>query len=102
MKYLEILFRIITILPMFLIVTLLTDRRKISELPVFDFLLLITVGAVVGADIADPEIEHLPTAVAVIGIMLLHYIYTIVIIKSRRMVSYLHLNQLSLLRMGNL
>ncbi|ADL06437.1 DUF421 domain-containing protein [Lacrimispora saccharolytica] len=84
MKYLEILFRIITILPMFLVITLLTGRRKIGELPVFDFLSLLAVGAVVGADIADPDIEHWPTAYAVILIMLLHYIYSIVLVKSKR------------------
>ena len=84
MKYLEILFRIITILPMFLVITLLTGRRKIGELPVFDFLSLSAVGAVVGADIADPDIEHWPTAYAVILIMLLHYIYSIVLVKSKR------------------
>lgn len=84
MKYLEILFRIITILPMFLVITLLTGRRKIGELPVFDFLSLIAVGAVVGADIADPDIEHWPTAYAVVLIMLLHYIYSLVLVKSKR------------------
>lgn len=85
MKYLEILFRIITILPMFLVITLLTGRRKIGELPVFDFLSLIAVGAVVGADIADPDIEHWPTAYAVVLIIFaLHYIYSLVLVKSKR------------------
>lgn len=84
MKYLDILLRVVTILPMFLAITLLTGRRKIGELPVFDFLSLIAVGAVVGADIADPDIEHLPTAYAVVLIMLLHYIYSVVLIKSKR------------------
>lgn len=69
---------------MFLAITLLTGRRKIGELPVFDFLSLIAVGAVVGADIADPDIEHLPTSYAVVLIMLLHYIYSILLVKSKK------------------
>ncbi len=83
MAYLIIFFRIMTILPMFLALTLLTGRRKIGELPVFDFLSLITVAAVVGADIAEPKVEHLPTAFAVVIIMLMHYLYSVVIIKNR-------------------
>ncbi|MCS3600250.1 uncharacterized membrane protein YcaP (DUF421 family) [Bacillus sp. JUb91] len=34
-------------------------KRAIGELPIFDFLIIITLGAVVGADIADPSIKHL-------------------------------------------
>lgn len=63
--------RIITILPLLLIVTLLMGKRAIGELPVFDFLIIVTLGAVVGADIADPSIHHLPTAMAIIGIGIL-------------------------------
>ncbi|KXL52241.1 hypothetical protein CLNEO_24060 [Anaerotignum neopropionicum] len=100
MKYLEILFRVVTILPMFLAITLLTGRRKIGELPVFDFLSLIAVGAVVGADIADPDIEHLPTAYAVVLIMLLHYIYSIVLIKSRKVAKLLTFGPVVLIENG--
>ncbi len=100
MEYLKILLRIITILPMFLFITLLTGRRKIGELPVFDFLSLITVAAVVGADIADPKVKHLPTAFAVIVIMLLHYIYSILIIKNRRLGKWLTFEPLVVIENG--
>ncbi|KXL52242.1 hypothetical protein CLNEO_24070 [Anaerotignum neopropionicum] len=89
MEYLKIFVRIITILPLFLFITLLTGRRKIGELPVFDFLTVLILGSVVGADIADPKIEHLPTAFAVMVIMFLHYIYSIVIIKNRKLGKWL-------------
>ncbi|WP_420537705.1 DUF421 domain-containing protein [Halalkalibacter alkalisediminis] len=59
-------FRVITILPLMLFVTLLMGKRSIAELPVFDFLIVITLGAVVGADLADPAIKHIHTAVAVV------------------------------------
>ncbi|MFP7253946.1 hypothetical protein SFC02_06545 [Terribacillus goriensis] len=60
--------RIITIIPLMLVVTLYMGKRAIGEMPVFDFLIIVILGALVGADIADPEIEHLPTAVAIIAI----------------------------------
>lgn len=63
--------RIATILPLLLFLTLYMGKRSIGELPVFDFLTILTMGAVVGADIADPEIEHIPTIVAMILIALL-------------------------------
>jgi uncharacterized membrane protein YcaP (DUF421 family) len=66
MDYLVVLIRIATILPMLLIVTLLMGKRLVGELQVFDFLIAITLGAVVGADIADPAIHHGPTAFAIL------------------------------------
>ncbi|MFD1040107.1 DUF421 domain-containing protein [Virgibacillus byunsanensis] len=73
-EILVILGRIITILPLLLVVTMLMGKRAIGELPVFDFLIIITLGAVVGADIADPNIHHIPTAVAIIAIASLQII----------------------------
>ncbi|WP_246944539.1 DUF421 domain-containing protein [Bacillus pinisoli] len=67
LKELAIVFgRIVTILPLVLFMTLYMGRRSIGQLPVFDFLAIITLGAVVGADIADPKIEHLHTAFAIV------------------------------------
>ncbi|WP_404406361.1 DUF421 domain-containing protein [Jeotgalibacillus malaysiensis] len=66
-----VLGRIITILPLLLFVTLFMGKRAIGELPIFDFLIILTLGAVVGADIADPNIDHLPTAAAVIALGIL-------------------------------
>jgi uncharacterized membrane protein YcaP (DUF421 family) len=73
-ELLILLGRIITIFPLLLMVTLIMGKRSIAELPVFDFLIIISLGAVVGADIADPEISHLHTAVAVVAIGLLQII----------------------------
>jgi uncharacterized membrane protein YcaP (DUF421 family) len=83
-EYLIITFRIITILVLALVMTLIAGRRKIGELPVFDFLVIITLGSIIGADIADPEIHHLPTAYAVTLLISIHYLYSIVIIKNRK------------------
>ncbi|WP_017471294.1 DUF421 domain-containing protein [Amphibacillus jilinensis] len=60
--------RILTIIPLLLAVVLFMGKRAIGQLPVFDFIIIIVLGSVVGADIADPDIDHLPTAVAVLAI----------------------------------
>lgn len=85
MKEFFVLFvRIITIIPLMLIITLYMGKRAIAELPVFDFLVIIILGAVVGADIADPEIPHIHTAVAVILIGLFQRIVSKLKIKYRK------------------
>ncbi|PKR78211.1 DUF421 domain-containing protein [Halalkalibacillus sediminis] len=63
-----VIFRVATILPLLLFVTIYMGKRAIGELPIFDFLIIITLGSVVGADIADTEVSHLPTAIAIITI----------------------------------
>ncbi|QXE01451.1 DUF421 domain-containing protein [Terribacillus sp. DMT04] len=63
-----VLVRIVTIVPLMLFITLYMGKRAIGEMPVFDFLIVVILGAVVGADIADPAIHHLPTAVAIVAI----------------------------------
>lgn len=85
MAYIILTGRIITILLLFLVMTLITGRRKVGEIPVFDFLVVITLASVVGADIADPEIRHLPTAYAVVLIILIQYLYGFLIIKYRKL-----------------
>ncbi|KZL92317.1 DUF421 domain-containing protein [Clostridium magnum] len=76
--------RIVTILPLMLVITLYMGKRSIGELPVFDFLVIIILGAVVGADIADPEIEHIHTATAIILIGFFQRIVSKLKIKYRK------------------
>nr|WP_283730771.1 hypothetical protein [Bacillus cereus] len=80
-----VLVRIITILPLLLFVTLFMGKRAIGELPIFDFLIIITLGAVVGADIADPSIKHLPTVITIIAIGILQKIVTSWKISNRKL-----------------
>ncbi|WP_077706222.1 DUF421 domain-containing protein [Virgibacillus dokdonensis] len=74
LELLKILGRVATILPLALFATLFMGKRSIGELPVFDFLVILTLGSVVGADIADPEINHIYTAIAIVAIALLQKI----------------------------
>lgn len=77
--------RIVTIFPLMLWVTLfIMGRRSIGEMPVFDFLVVLALGSVVGADIADPEIEHIPTAFAILVIGLVQKLFSYWVIRYRR------------------
>ncbi|WLR56932.1 DUF421 domain-containing protein [Mesobacillus subterraneus] len=76
--------RVVTILPLMLFATLFMGRRSIGELPVFDFLILLAFGAVVGADIADPKIPHIHTGIAIILIALLQKLVAYLKIKNRK------------------
>jgi len=59
-------------------------KRPIGELPVFDFLSIIVIGAIVGADIADPKIHHLPTAFAVVVLAIFQRVVSVASVRSRR------------------
>ncbi|WP_143414433.1 DUF421 domain-containing protein [Halobacillus massiliensis] len=77
----KVLGRIATILPLLLAIGLYMGKRSMGELPVFDFLVVLVLGSVVGADIADPKINHIHTVIAMIAIAILH-----------RLITYLKLN----------
>ncbi|WP_019153434.1 DUF421 domain-containing protein [Robertmurraya massiliosenegalensis] len=81
---LKILGRIITILPLLLVVTLIMGKRSIGELPVFDFLVIIVLGSVVGADIAEPKVNHFYTVISVIAIGLLQITVSLLKIHNRK------------------
>lgn len=63
-----VLARVLTILPLLFFTTIFMGKRAIGEIPVFDFLIILILGAVVGADIADVNIKHFPTVVTIIFI----------------------------------
>ncbi len=65
-EMLTVLLRIITIFPLLLVITLYMGKRSIGEMPVFDFLIIITLASVTGADIADPSVSHAHTAWALV------------------------------------
>ncbi len=85
----KVLGRIITILPLLLAITIFMGKRSVGELPVFDLLVLLVLGSVVGADIADPEIKHIHTVVAMIAIALLQRWIIRMKLKSRKVGKWL-------------
>lgn len=80
---LVVLGRIYTIYPLLLAVTLFMGRQSVAELPVFDYIIILSLGSVIGADIADPHIEHIPTIFAIVAIGVLQKIGSVLLIKSR-------------------
>lgn len=84
MDSVKVIGRIITILPFMLFIGLYMGKRSIGELPVFDFLVILVLGAVVGADIADPKIDHFHTVVAMVMIALLQKFIVLLKIKNRK------------------
>lgn len=83
-EILTILFRIVTILPLLLLVTLFMGKRTVGELPVFDYLIILTLGAVAGADIVDLSVKQLHTVIAIVAVGLLQRIISHLKISSRK------------------
>lgn len=83
-EYLNITLKVFTILPFLLFIILKSGRRKIAELPVSDFLTIIVLGAIVGADISDPQLKYLPTAYSIILVILLYNLVIFLKLKYRK------------------
>jgi uncharacterized membrane protein YcaP (DUF421 family) len=81
--FLLVFLRIISIIPLLFLMTLIMGKRQVGELPVFDFIIAVTIGSVVGADIADPEVRHAPTAFAVVVLAAFQVAVSVGIIKNR-------------------
>lgn len=84
MEYLVVMYRMITVITLFLVVAILMGKRHLGEFSVFDFVIAITLGAVAGADLADPQIPHGPTYLTIIGLGFLHYLLSKFILKNRK------------------
>lgn len=76
MIYLVVLFRALTMLAVFQLVVLMMGRRQVAELPVFDFILAVTIGAVAGADLADHQVPHLPSLFAILVLGAFQFLIT--------------------------
>lgn len=83
MEYLIVIYRMITVIMIFLLVALMMGKRHIGELSVFDLIIAVTLGAVAGADLADPKVPHGPTLFAIAGLGLIHIFLSRVVLKSR-------------------
>jgi uncharacterized membrane protein YcaP (DUF421 family) len=82
--FMVVFLRIFTILPFMLMVTLFMGRKTIGEMPIFDFLVVIVIGALVGADISEPSIPHMHTVVALILVAILQKMIATLMIKYRK------------------
>ncbi|PAB60821.1 DUF421 domain-containing protein [Anaeromicrobium sediminis] len=81
--YFTIAFRVVTIMLILLISTLIiSGRRTLDQLPVFDFLTIIVIGAITGADIAEPKVHHFHITFAIVMTYLLQKFLNIMHLKS--------------------
>lgn len=82
-EVITILWHIVTILPWLLVVTLLIGKRSMSELPIFDFLVIIVLGVVVGVHIIIPEIEYSHAVYAISTIGLFYRVFSRLVLRYR-------------------
>jgi len=76
--------RTTTIFPLMLLAGLFMGKRSVGELPVFDLLVVLTLGSIVAADIADPRIDHAHTMAAIVMIVLLERLGSWAALRFRR------------------
>ncbi len=101
MDALKVIFRVLTILPLMLAIGIYMGKRSMGELPVFDFLVVLVFGSVVGADIADPKIEHIHTVVAMIAIALLQKVIIKIKLKNQKVGKLLSIEPTVVIYKGN-
>lgn len=63
-------------------ILIICGKRPIGELPVFDFLTILVIGAITGADIAEPDVPHLHIIFAIIIMFLFQRLINMVYLKS--------------------
>lgn len=81
--YFVIAFRVITIMLVLLIATMLIyGKRPIGQLPVFDFLTILVIGAITGADIAEPDVHHMHIIFAIVVLFLTQKLINTLYLKS--------------------
>lgn len=102
MDYLVVLGRVVTIVPLLVIMVLLMGKRHVGELRIFDFVIAVTIGAVAGADIADPEVHHGPTAFAIVLLALFHLAVTYGILKNRVFAHLVSLEPIIVIKNGQI
>lgn len=100
MEYLVVVYRLVTVITLFLVVALLMGKRHLGEFSVFDFVIAISLGAVAGADLANPEIPHGPTYLTIIGLGIIHYLLSIFILKNRQVGRWLTFNPTIVIQNG--
>ncbi|MGI6366552.1 MAG: DUF421 domain-containing protein [Bacillota bacterium] len=81
-QYLVILIRVFITWPLLFITTMLMGKRNMGQLPVFDFIIVITVGSIAATNLADPAVPHGPTLMSIGVIALIQIIFSKLQLKS--------------------
>ena len=94
--------RTLTVLAVLWVMTFIMGKRLMGELPVIDFMIALTIGNIAGADLADLEIPHLPTIVAIVLLGGLHYLITKILLKFHYLNEALTFGPTVIIQNGNL
>jgi len=94
--------RIGTIFPLLMVIGLFMGKRSLGELSVFDFLVIHSMGSVVGADLAQPNVNHIHIATAILLIAVLQRIVSLLSIKWRRFGKFTSFEPTVVVHQGNL
>jgi uncharacterized membrane protein YcaP (DUF421 family) len=86
--------------PLLFALTLLMGKRNMGQLPVFDFIIVITIGSIAGADLADPAVPHGPTVLTLVAIGMLQYGFTKLQVKSSMVRQWSHLTPTVIIQDG--
>lgn len=102
MVYLIIAMRIVTAMGLLLFLTLKTGRRKIGEMPVYDFLTILVIGSVIGADISEPDIPHTPVLFAVLAMVVLQHLISRLLINHKKIAKHITFGPTIIIQNGEL
>ena len=86
--------------PLLFALTLLMGKRNMGQLPVFDFIIVITIGSIAGADLADPAVPHGPTLLTLVAIGFLQFGFTKLQVKSAPIRQWSHLTPTVVIQEG--
>lgn len=102
LELVNVLGRIITILPLLLMMTLFMGKRSIGQVPIFDFLIFVTLASVTGADLADPSVSQVHTAFAIVAICFLQKFVALLTIKNRKIGKFITFEPIVVVKNGQL
>ena len=100
--FFNIIWRVLTIVALFVLVALVMGKRHVGEFSVFDLVIAVTLGAVAGADLADPDVPHLPTVLAIVALALVHFGVSRLVIGNRLAGKYLTLDPTVIIQNGRI
>lgn len=80
--YFTTLLRILVTWPLLYILTMLMGKRDMGQLPVQDFIIVITIGSIVATDLADPSVPHGPILMTIIVIAIIQFGFSKLQVKS--------------------
>src|SRR5690554_311470 len=89
MEYLIVLSRLVVVIAVFWAVAILMGKRHIGVLAIFDFIIAVTLGALAGADLADPKVPHGPTLMTIVLLGVFHFLLSRTLLKRRKIARWL-------------